>query len=162
FPQGRWSKVGAAAVQRELRQAFARWGRPMRLRVDNGAPWGSKGDLPTPLSLWVMGLDVAMSWNHPRQPRENAVGERSQGGSQRGVEPLTCVNASELQRRLDQMDRIQRERYPSIEGRSRSQAYPDLAHSKRIYSAAWEARHWNAKRVWEQLSEYAVVRRVDR
>ena len=33
-------------MQQQLRAAFARWGLPHRLRVDNGKPWGSWSDLP--------------------------------------------------------------------------------------------------------------------
>lgn len=161
FAVGRWSQVDAAAIQGELRQAFTRWGRPQRLRVDNGSPWGSKGDLPTGLALWVVGLEVAVIWNPPRQPRRNAVVERSQGVSQQWVEPQTCADAAELQRRLDRMDRIQREVYPGVAGRSRLERHPELAHSGREYTPAWEARHWDLRRVLHDLAEYAVPRRVD-
>jgi hypothetical protein len=122
MPVGRWSSVGAPAVQAELRKAFAHWGRPEQLRVDNGTPWGATGGLPTPLALWVIGLEVVLTWNHPCRPRENAVVERTQGVSERWVEPHTCASAQQLQRRLDKMDRIHRENYPSIAGRSRMQA----------------------------------------
>jgi hypothetical protein len=43
-----------------LRRAFADWGRPERFRVDNGVPWGSWGDLPTDLALWLIGLGVGV------------------------------------------------------------------------------------------------------
>jgi hypothetical protein len=161
FPVGRWDQVGASAVQTELRHAWARWGRPERLRVDNGAPWGGGGDLPTNLALWVWGLGIAVIWNHPRRPKENAVVERSQGVSQRWIEPHTCANAQECQQRLDRMDRLQRDKYPSVQGRSRRQAYPQLTFSGRAYRRAWEARHWNLHRALDGLAEYAVRRRVD-
>jgi hypothetical protein len=161
FPVGRWDQVGASAVQTELRHAWARWGRPQRLRVDNGAPWGSGGDLPTNLALWLWGLGIEVLWNHPHRPKENAVVERSQGISQRWTEPHTCADAQECQQRLDRMDRIQREKYPSIQGRSRRQAYPQLTFSGRPYRRAWEARHWNLQRALDGLAEYAVRRRVD-
>ena len=95
-----------------MRQAFARWGLPSRLRVDNGAPWGSWGDFPTALALWVIGLGVDVHWNNPRSPQENGVVERSQGTSNRWGEPWTCHTTAELQRRLDRMDRLHRESYP--------------------------------------------------
>ncbi len=162
FPIGCWSQVGGRAVQAELRKAFIYWGRPARLRVDNGAPWGSNGGLPTPLALWLLGLHVALTWNRPRQPRDNAVVERTQGVSQRWVEPHTCADAKELQQRLDQMDRLHREAYPSIAGRSRMQAFPQLAHHSRRYSIPWEARHWDLQHVFDCLADYAAVRQVDR
>src|SRR3954464_10231233 len=90
-PLGAWSNVTSAAVREEIRRAFARRGLPRSLRVDNGTPWGSWGDFPAALSLWVLGLGVAMHWNNPRSPEENGVVERSQGTSNRWCEPRTCT-----------------------------------------------------------------------
>jgi len=97
-------------VREQLRLALFRWGLPVRFRVDNGNPWGSWGDFPTALALWVIGLGVGMHWNHPRRPQENGVVERSQGTSNRWCEPWTCATPQELQARLDQIDRLYRER----------------------------------------------------
>src|SRR5437016_12462632 len=115
-PQGRWLKVAPAAVQAELRRAFARWGRPATIRVDNGVPWGSSGDLPPDLALWLLGLEVATLPNPPRRPQDNGVVERSQGTAKRWAEPGACADARELQRRLREMDQIQRQEYPSVGG----------------------------------------------
>ena len=54
-PLGRWNGVPAAFTQQRLRAAFARRGLPRALRVDDGTPWGSAGDLPTDLALWPSG-----------------------------------------------------------------------------------------------------------
>jgi transposase InsO family protein len=144
-----------------LRLAFGRWGRPERFRVDNGVPWGSSGDLPTDLSLWLIGLGIGMTWNPPRSPQDNGVVERSQGTAKRWAEPGVCSSPEELQERLERMDRIQREAYPSVKGRSRLEAFPMLTHSGREYTLAWEESHWDLKMVYEHLSGYAVLRRVD-
>jgi len=149
-------------VQGDLRQAFAAWGRPGRLRVDNGCPWGATGGLPTELALWLFGLEVAVTWNDPRCPQQNGVVERTQGVSKRWAEPHTCADAAELQRRLQEMDAIQRGEYPSIHGQSRAAAFPGLARAPRTYSRRWEERHWSLPRALEQLAEYAVTRLVDR
>jgi hypothetical protein len=148
-------------VQRTLRLIFTRWGRPERLRVDNGVPWGSGGDWPTDLSLWLIGLGVAVTWNPARTPQDNGVVERSQGTGKRWTEPGTCKDAAELQRRMDDMDRIQREAYPSIDGQSRWQAFPDLHKPKRCYSESWEKNNWDIKLVLSHMAEYHAVRRVD-
>jgi hypothetical protein len=148
-------------VQAELRLAFTRWGRPEQFRVDNGTPWGSSGDLPPDLALWLIGLGVEVVCNPPRQPEKNGVVERSQGTGKRWAEPGTCATAEELQGRLEEADVIQREEYPSVEGRSRREAFPGLAHSGRAYSAAWERRHWDLGRALAHLAGYAVPRRVD-
>lgn len=161
FDRGPWAEVGPAEVQAALRQAFRRWGRPQRLRVDNGAPWGSTGGLPTALALWVVGLGVGMVWNRPRRPRENAVVERGQGVGKQWTEPQTCVSVAQLQERFEVADRRQRESYPSIGGRSRLQAYPHRKHSGRSYQRQWEQAHWSLKKVLQFLAGYAVPRRVD-
>jgi hypothetical protein len=148
-------------VRDRLRRAFARWGRPERLRVDNGAPWGSKGDLPTDLALWLIGLGVGVHWNRPGQSTDNAVVERGHSLGEDWGEPHAHGSAAELERRMAEEDRLQREEYPSIGGRSRTEAYPGLGHSGRPYSAAWERRHWDLQRVLDHLAGVVVRRRVD-
>jgi hypothetical protein len=129
--------------------------------VDNGGPWGSAGDLPTDLALWLIGLGVDVHWNDPRRPAQNGVVERSQGTGYRWAEPGRCDTPAELQRRLRAMDEVQRQAYPSIDGQSRAGAFPGLRHSGRPYTRAWERRHWSHRRALEHLAGYAVVRRVD-
>ena len=160
-PLGSWNLVTAREVQEQLRLAFGRWGRPQRLRVDNGAPWGSTGEYPTELALWVIGLGIEMHWNSPRVPQENGVVERSQGTSNRWCEPQTCGSAAELQERLDRMDRLHREIYPYRERLSRLAYYPGLVHSGRQYAPEREESLWEWGRVAEHLSNYVLVRRVD-
>jgi hypothetical protein len=161
FDQSSFASVGAWAVQAHLRRVFSRWGRPQRFRVDNGTPWGSCGDFPTDLALWLIGLEIGMIWNPPRQPQKNGKVERSQGVGQAWAEPWTCGSARELQQRLKEMDRIQREEYPHRDGRSRWSLFPQLKHSGRTYSKAWERRHWNLDLTLEHLAEYLVSRQVD-
>src|SRR5205085_9474969 len=146
-PLGRWLKVPPTQVQDRLRQIFVRWGMPASVRVDNGGPWGSAGDLPPDLALWLLGLGLDVHWNDPHAPQQNGVVERSQGTGKRWAEPEQCATAAELQQRLQEMDVIQREAYPSIAGQSRAAAFPGLAHSGRRYSAARERRHWDQRRV---------------
>jgi hypothetical protein len=144
-----------------LRIAFARWGLPRRLRVDNGKPWGSRSDLPPVLALWLIGLGSDLIWNDPCRPQQNGVVERSQGTAKRWAEPQTCRTRAELQSRLDEDDALQRERYPLAQGRSRRELFPDLAHSGRPYREADEMTAWSVERVREHLAGYAVPRRVD-
>ena len=160
-PLAYWNMVAASQVQAVLREVFRRWGRPRRFRLDNGIPWGSMVDLPAELTLWLLGLDIGITFNPPRRPQDNGVIERSQGTGKRWAEPGACANAKELQRRLKDMDVIQREEYPSLGGRSRLAVYPGLKHSGRAYSRQWERRHWRLDLVLEHLAGYAVPRQVD-
>ena len=134
---------------------------PARLRVDNGSPWGSTGELPTELSLWVIGLGIAMHWNNPHSPQENGVVERSQGTSQRWCEPWTCDTPAELKNRLSRMDQLYREVYPYRERLSRMAFYPGLKHSGRPYQRESEAGLWKWSRVAEHVSSYLLERQVD-
>jgi hypothetical protein len=142
-----------------LREAFARWGRPARPRFDNGQPWGSKGDLPTPLGLWLMGLAVAPVSNPPRRPKANAVVERSQGVGQRWADPATCADAAALQAAADAMDEHQRTGFPEP-GASRMRRFPALAHSGRAYDPDGEGATWDVAAMRHGLSGYAASRRV--
>ena len=148
-------------VQAELRRCFEHWGRPASVRVDNGNPWGSCGDLPTPLALWLIGLGIQVIWNPPRRPQDNGVVERSQGVASNWAEPDRCRSVAELQRRLNEEDRVQRELYPHGSCRSRLEAYPSLRHSKRPYSVAWERGHWSWDTVLGQLAGVMMPRKVD-
>src|SRR5262249_54040221 len=160
-PLGRWAAVGGPAVQAQLRPAFTGWGRPGALRVDNGTPWASSGELPTDLALWLLGLDVPLCYNPARQPQCNGVVERMQGVGVAWGEPHTCHSPEELQQRFERMDHIQRAEEPDRDGRSRLEVYPELAHSGRRYSAAWERRHWSLERVTAALAGIVARRRVD-
>jgi len=160
-PQRSWQQVPVAATQAFLRRAFARWGRPAQLRVDNGTPWGATGGLPTALVMWVTGLDVRVHHNPSRRPQANGVVERSQGTGKRWAEPGQCASAAALQREFDRADQRQREQYPYREGRSRAAVFPALAHSGREYSRRWERQHWSLAAVDALLSTVVVERRID-
>jgi len=113
------------------------------------------------LALWLIGLGVGMIWNPPRTPQRHGVIERSQDVGQDWAEPGTCDSAAELQVRVDEMDRIQRDEYPALGGQPRSHVYPGLAHSGRPYSPQHEEQQWDLARVLSWLSVQAVPRRVD-
>jgi hypothetical protein len=132
------------------------------LRVDNGAPWGSRGDLPTDLVCWLAGLGVRVTANPPRRPQANGVVERSQGVGKQWSEPSACSSVAELQRRLEVVDRWQRERYPTVKGRSRIEAHPGLEHSGRPYDSASEPQSWELAKVWDLMATHRVLRHVDR
>lgn len=162
YAAARWEHIDRHTIRDGLRRAFARWGLPGRLRVDNGYPWGSSADLPPELALWLIGLGVEVIWIPPGRPQHNGVVERAQGTGQNWAEPHTCGDAAELQRRLDELDRRQRERYPYRGGRGRLEVYPQLAHSGRRYSHRGEASAWEVERVWAAVAQRVVVRQVDR
>jgi hypothetical protein len=145
-----------------FRRTFTRWGLPERVRVDNGHPWGSAGDLPTALALWLIGLGVGVIWNPPRQPWCNPKVERCNGVTQQWAEPRACADHATLERRLDWAACVQRQEYPSIRGRPRLEAYPQLLYAQRPYRVEDEPRLWDLSRVDAFLAEGAWYRRADR
>jgi len=148
-------------VREQIRLAFVRWGLPGRFRVDNGFPWGSRGDFSTELSLWLIGLGIGMHWNNAGSPQENGVVERSQGTGTRWCEPWTCATPAELQTRFERMDRLYREFYPYEKRRTRLEVFPGLAHSGRPYDRESETTLWKWSRVAEHLASIVPLRRVD-
>jgi hypothetical protein len=161
FPPSVWNQVPPSTVQAQFRQVFGLWGRPERLRLDNGLPWANWNDLPTALALWLVGLGVDLLFNPPRQPQYNGVVEKSQDTGQRWCEPHTCQTAGELQTRLDAMDRLQREAYPSLQGRSRLQVFPELRPPRRPYSEGWEQATWDLRRAQDYLAGFVAVRQAN-
>lgn len=149
-------------VQAALRAIFAEWGLPGRLRVDNGAPWGSWNDAPPDLALWLIGLGVAVVWNRPRRCQENGHVERSHGVLQSWSEPATCADAPQLQRRLAELSALQREHLVGRRGQPRAAAHPGLLAGGRPYDPAREGRAWDERRVWRFLAEQRWRRRVDK
>ena len=164
FAQGSWPEVGGPAVQAALRRAFARWGRPDGLRVDNGTPWVCPGsDLPSDLELWLAGLEVALHRNRPRHPPGNGAVERGQRTAAAWAEPGLCDTPEQLQRRLDEEDRVHREAYLFDGRQTRRQAFPDLLHSGRAYAeGGWEGVCWDLPAALGRLAAAAVERKVDR
>jgi hypothetical protein len=156
-----WNQVPPLTVQAYFRELFSRWGRPERLRLDNGLPWANWNDLPTALALWLVGLGVDLMFNPPRQPQYNGVVEKSQDTGQRWSEPASCQSVDELQARLDLMDRLQREAYPSLQGRSRLEVFPALRHAPRGYTPAWERRAWDLRRAQDYLAEFVALRQAN-
>lgn len=117
--------------------------------------------MPTDLAMWLIGLGPEMIWNPPRQPQKNGKVERSQGTAQRWCEAQRCPDAAELQRRLDEMDHVQRELYPVEERQgapSRWDLFTGLHHSGIDLALALSS--WNRDRVAEHLTRYTLKRRV--
>ena len=156
FPHARWNQVPVEQVRNACGKAFSRWGRPLRIRVDNGTPWGSTGDWPTALALWWIAWGIDVIWNPPRQPQKNGVVERSQGTGKRWAEPYTRRSAKELQQRIRACDHLQRTLYPLASGLPRWEHYPALQ------SPHPDApRHWDFSRVLNHLASYRIERQVN-
>src|SRR5262249_21240134 len=132
------------------------------LRLDNGLPWANWNDLPTALALWLVGLGIDLIFNPPRQPQHNGVVEKSQDTGQRWCEPHAGRTAGQLQAQVDEMDCLQREQYPSLQGRSRLQVFPELRSRPRPYTRAWERGAWDLRRARDYLAGFVAVRQASK
>lgn len=141
---------------------MSQWGRPMRIRVDNGSPWGTQQTLPTALALWLVGLGVIPIYGRPARSTDNAIVERSHGVLAQWIEPEQCANADMLQQRMAWASHTQRERYRLPDGYTRRDAYPDLYTNSRSYTVADEAHRWNLQRVLDYLAPFHFVRKVEK
>lgn len=136
---------------------------PARLQVDNGVPWGcGNGDLPPALALWLVGLGIDVRWSRPRVPQDNGAVERSMRTGKAWANPGRCRDRAEVQTRLDEMDRVQREEYPALAGKTRLEVWPELSHSGRAYSLKWERSDWSLRAALERLGCFVARRRVSR
>ena len=88
-------------VQEELSETFRRYGLPDRITMDNGSPWGGKGDFTT-LTVWLIRVGVAVSYSRPYHPQTQGKDERFHRTLQREV--LSCYtfhNLDQVQQRFD-------------------------------------------------------------
>lgn len=65
-------------VKEALIEVFMRYGLPVRINCDNGAPWGSsnKDVLYTSFSIWLMTFGIRISHSRPHHPQSNGKDER--------------------------------------------------------------------------------------
>lgn len=144
-----------------FRRVFERWGLPDHVRVDNGFPWGAPRDMPTELALWLLGLGVEPILNPPGRPTCNPRVERCNGVTQQWGELHRCADYRQASRTLARVARIQRDEYPAIRGRSRSEVFPELYTPRRAYRQAAEGATWDLSRVDAFLAGKLWRRRVD-
>ena len=64
-------------VRDHLVTTFRRYGRPKRMNMDNGSPWGSGPGQPwTPLTVCLLQLGVGISHSRPYHPQTNGTLKR--------------------------------------------------------------------------------------
>jgi hypothetical protein len=162
FPLRRWTQVEPLAVKGVLQQTMTQWGRPERIRVDNGMPWGTQSPVPSALALWWVGLDIVPVYGRPARSTDNAVVERSHGVLTAWVEPACCANFADCQAQLTWAMYTQRARYPACGTQTRTQAYPALFANPRPYAVSQEHDLWQLSRVVTYLAQFHFQRKVEK
>jgi transposase InsO family protein len=96
-------------VQEALMATFRRYGRPWRMTMDNGSPWGDDGSVAlTRLTAWLIRQDVAVSHSRPYHPQTQGKDERLHRTIREELlQWISCRDRVELQAEFDRW----RERY---------------------------------------------------
>lgn len=64
-------------VRERLTALFERYGLPLAMLMDNGSPWGDRGDQPfTLFTVWLMRLGIRVSHGRPYHPQTQGKDER--------------------------------------------------------------------------------------
>lgn len=131
----------------------------MRLRVDNGEPFGStRPSITSELALCLIAYGVQVHTNRPANPQQNGKVERQQGTSMRWAEILRCKSLQEAQRKLDEACLIQREQYPvtRLMNKTRKETFPELYQNHR----KWNEQYFDAQRTYDFLAKKQFVRKI--
>lgn len=137
------------------------WGRPERIRMDNGSPWGTHSPLPSALGLWLVGLGITPVYGRPARSTDNAIVERNHGVLAHWVEAHTCPDFATCQQRLQWAVVTQRERYRLPHHYTRAHAFPDLYTRPRPYQSEHDAALWCLQRVLNYLADFTFQRKVE-
>lgn len=140
-------------------EAFREWGMPSAIRTDNGEPFGvPTRDVIPFMSLWLKAWGIQPILNRPRQPQDNAHVENNQGTSSRWAELSECQSIDQMQQRLDEVCRFQRDIYPvrRIGNVPRRQVFPELYQKARPFEQA----HFDEQKAYEFLAQAVYPRKV--
>lgn len=139
-PIKRWSQVEPQAVRRGLQQTMSQWGKPERLRMENGSRWGNFNRRPCALALWRVGLGITPRYGRPAHSSHHGVVAQ-------WIELDACVDFDDGQQRLVWAVWRQRERYPSPPDYPRAHAFPALYTNPPSYPPQQDEPQWNCQRV---------------
>ncbi len=104
------------SVQPLLTETFRRYGLPVRMNADNGAPWGSPSQHEhgiTHLTVWLIRLGIRVSHSAPAHPQTNGKDERFHRSLKAEVlNGRSFENLAQVQRALDYWRHVYNEQRP--------------------------------------------------
>jgi putative transposase len=97
------AKVGYAPSKPVFEAAFREYGLPVRIRTDNGSPFGSNGESGlTGLSVWWIKLGITPERIEPGKPQQNGRHERMHRTLKQETASPPAKNRRAQQQRFDQ------------------------------------------------------------
>jgi hypothetical protein len=151
--------VDIELIRQAMLGLFREWGMPKAVRSDNGEPFGvPTRDVVPIMSLWLAAWGIRPILNRPRRPTDNANVENNQGTSARWAEAHGCASAGQMQERLDEAARCQRDTYKVTRlGKvTRKELFPELYENPRKFDDSL----FDEKRAYELLSQAIYPRKV--
>lgn len=145
---------------RKINKSFARWGLPIRIKIDNGRPFVNTNGrtVPTKTILWWVGLGIQVIQNKPRCPQQNGIVECLQGTMKSWCNPIGQPNRAALQKRLNEESDFQRNHYriPARKHKTRIELYPCLEKNERKY----DPKKFNMQLVYDYLELKVFTRPI--
>jgi len=138
---------------------FREWGMPQALRSDNGEPFGVPSrDVVPFMSLWLVAWGIKAILNRPRRPTDNPNVENNQRTSARWAEAYECSSIEQMQQRLDEAARCQKETYlvTRLGKVTRKELFCELYENPRKF----DEKLFDEKRAHELLSQAIYPRKV--
>jgi transposase InsO family protein len=140
-------------VKARLEAVFKRYGLPQRILADNGSPWGTtgSGQRHTPLTVWLLDLEVSVGHGRPYHPQTQGKDERFH----------RTLKAEVLDgRRLETLDQAQDafDRWREIYNAKRPHEALQMATPSTRYRMS--ARPWPAIIAPPDYEPQAIVRKV--
>lgn len=151
--------VGIQQAGQTMLELFRQWGMPKAVRSDNGEPFGvPTRDVIPIMSLWLTAWGIKHILNRPKRPTDNPNVENNQHTSARWADVDRCINVAQMQERLDEAARCQRDVYKVVRlGKvTRKKLFPELYDNPRTFDQA----RFDANLAYELLSQAIYPRKV--
>ena len=149
-----------------FRLAFIESGLPSMIQVDKDSVFienTSKSPYPSRLHLWLLALGVDLCFINVRPPLKQAMVERShQTIEKQAVKGKSFEDWAALFENMNKRRKRLNENYPSrsLGRKAPLQAYPEAAHSGRIYDPSKENLLMDLNRIYDFLAEGMWYRSV--
>lgn len=158
-------KAAGPDYQLALRRAFFCFGKPVVISLDHDSAFfdnTTPSPFPSLLHLWLIAMGVEVRFLEHRPPREHAFIERSHQIIHRQALQGQSATPASLQPYLDQRLAFLNQHYPSrsLNRQAPLVAYPQAAHSGRVYRPEWEHDTLDMSNVYAYLSKQEWFRQA--
>jgi hypothetical protein len=138
------------AVRAEMKACFGRYGLPLTMRVDNGAPFGNRGPRGlSQLSVWWLRLGIKVEFTRPARPQDNGAHEQMHRVLKAKTARPPAGTLTGQRRRFEQFQREYNEQRPheSLKMRYPADCYQSSRRAYREPAALSYPEPWQTARV---------------